>query len=132
MRFGKNLASSSDPGRKVTIRYIDADDRPLADVAHATNERIGSAKDLKFIERATGFAARFKAASGAPLLSNVMRNGKRVNAAEDAKKIRERVSAGLSALPERYRRLRAPAIYPVGASSALASLKSELIAAARG
>ena len=132
MRFGKNLASSSDPGRKVTIRYVDSDDRPMADVAHATNERIGSAKDLKFIERATGFAARLKAASGAPLLSNVMRNGKRVNAAEDATKIRERVSAGLSALPERYRRLRAPAIYPVGASGALAALKNDLIAAARG
>lgn len=132
MRFGKNLAMSSDPGRKVTIRYFDQDERPVADVAHATNERFGSPKDLKFVERATGFATRTKAVSSAPLLSNVMRNGKRVAAMEEAKKIRERVSRNLSALPERFRRLRAPAVYPVGATHALATLKDELIAAARG
>ncbi|HEX7664108.1 MAG TPA: hypothetical protein VF407_06355 [Polyangiaceae bacterium] len=133
MRFGKTLAVSSDPGRKTTIRYVDANERPVADVAHATNERIGSAKDLKFVDRASGFPTRIKgAASGAPLLSNVMRNGKRVAAMEDAKKIRDRVSHGLSLLPEKYRRLRAPAVYPVGASNALAALKNELIADGRG
>jgi nicotinate phosphoribosyltransferase len=133
MRVGKNLATSSDPGRKVILRYVDADERPVADVACATNERIGSAKDLKFVDRATGFPTRLKGAkSSAPLLSNVMRNGKRVTAMEDARRIRERVSLSLSALHERFKRLRAPAIYPVGATASLASLKDELIADSRG
>jgi len=132
MRVGRNLASSSDPGRKVILRYLDAEERPVADVACATNERIGSAKDLKFVDRATGFPTRLKGAtSSAPLLQNVMRNGKRVTAMEDAQKIRARVSTALSSLHERFRRLRSPATYPVGATAALATLKDQLIADAR-
>jgi hypothetical protein len=49
-----------------------------------------------------------------------------------ARALRERVSHSLSALHDRFRRLRSPAIYPVGATSALALLKDELIAEVRG
>lgn len=130
MRHGATVAESGDPGRKVVVRYLDADGRPLADVAHATNERVQSARDVQFVDRATGFPARLQAASSTPLLTKVMREGKRVASPESTKQLRERAVAGLASLPEKHRRLRAPALYPVGATTTLAAIKQELLSKA--
>ncbi|WP_394824354.1 hypothetical protein [Pendulispora albinea] len=127
MRRGSTVADSGDPGRKVVVRYVDMDGQLLADVAHATNERVQNASDVEFVDRSTGFPARLAAAAGAPLLTNVMRAGKRVSAPEPARTLRERTTASLLALPERHRRLRTPALYPVGTTPALAAIKQELL-----
>ncbi|HWL89497.1 MAG TPA: hypothetical protein VNO21_27020, partial [Polyangiaceae bacterium] len=127
MRRGSSVAESGDPGRKVIVRYMDREGRLLADVAHATNERMQNANDVEFVDRATGFPARLIAASGAPLLTNVMRAGKRVSSPEPAHALRERTVQSLLALPERYRRLRAPALYPVGTTPALDAIKQEIL-----
>jgi nicotinate phosphoribosyltransferase len=116
-----------DPGRKLVVRYLDSSQRPVADVIHLANERMVRAKDGRFFDRASGAAEQLAGAtSSAPLLSSVMRAGKRANAAESARSIRQRATKALAALQPRHRRLATPARYPVGITSALAVLKAEL------
>jgi len=50
---------------------------------------------------------------GEPLLVQVMRNGKRIVAPEPIAALRERCTAGLARLPEKYRRIDRSASYPV-------------------
>ena len=117
-----------DPGRKVPLRYIDTDGRAVADVVHLANERHLRVKDGRFIDRATGAHVALRgAASSAPLLTNVMRQGKRVAAPEPASAIRERAEASLASLAPRHRRLATPARYPVGITSGVAALRAELL-----
>jgi hypothetical protein len=86
-------------------------------------------RDGRFVDRTTGHACKLqRAASSAPLLSNVMRAGKRVAGPEAPRAIRERAHANLRALDESHRRLAAPARYPVGMTSGLAALKTDLAA----
>jgi nicotinate phosphoribosyltransferase len=128
MTQGRSFTQSTDPGRKVVVRYSDANGHPLADVASATNERISSARDVRFIDRASGFPVRVQgAASSAPLLSNVMRAGKRVSAAEPSRAIRDRAVKAVRSLHERHRRLRSPATYPIGTTATVDALKRELL-----
>lgn len=131
LRMGPELASTSDPGRKVLMRYFDSDKRPVGDIAHATNERMLSARDPKMVDRSTGFTVRLNGAStSAPLLGKMMRSGKRTDDAESAADSRERARRGVQSLADRYLRLTSPSHYPVGATMTLASLKAELIAKA--
>ena len=79
LRFGADVVSSSDPGRKLLVRYVDADGHPVADVAHGTGERFLRAQGGRYVDRATGVVARLDAASGAPLRASVLRAGKRAS-----------------------------------------------------
>ena len=118
---------AGDPARKMIIRYLDADQRPVADVAHLANERIVRARDGRYVDRATDIATQLRGAtSSAPLLGNVMRAGKRAAPPEPSRIIRQRALKALAALPSRFRRLASPARYPVGVSIALATLREEL------
>jgi nicotinate phosphoribosyltransferase len=129
IRLGSTLAGSSDPGRKVLMRYFDSESRPLGDLAHATNERLHGARDLKIIDRSTGFATRLPAAAtSAPVLTKVMRAGKRLARPESVFETRERARKAVGALFDRYLRLTSPRHYPVGTTQALATLKADLIA----
>jgi len=128
-RTGATVAESSDPGRKVVVRYHDSSGHLLGDVAHATGERVQSPRDVHLVDRTSGFPGKLRAAAtSAPLLTNVMRAGKRVSSIEQTRDIRARVAQGVASLPERYRRLRTPARYPVGLSPALAAIKADLVA----
>ena len=116
-----------DPGRKLVVRYFDSAQHPVADVLHLANERIVRAKDGRFFDRASGAAEQLSGATAsAPLLSSVMRAGKRATANESARAIRQRATKALAALQPRHRRLATPARYPVGVTTALAALKAEL------
>ena len=131
IRVDRSSTTSSDPGRKVVVRYFDEAGSPVCDVAHATRERI-SGLDVRFVERATGLPTRVHAKTSAPLFVGVMRQGRRVQAAEPARTIRDRVQKGLKALGERYRRLAGPDLYPVGATTQLLEVKQALLEQARG
>ena len=56
---------------------------------------------------------------GAPLLATVMRGGQRTGPAPTLPELRERFAAGFACLPERYKTLRSPDLYPVHHSWAL-------------
>jgi nicotinate phosphoribosyltransferase len=131
VRLGPTLVASSDPGRKVLMRYFDEDGRPLGDLAHGTNERLSGTRDLKIIDRATGFVTRLPAAAtSAPLLTKVMRGGKRLARPESVFETRERARKAVTSLFDRYLRLTSPRHYPIGMTQALTTLKAELVAAA--
>ena len=128
MRVGDSAAASSDPGRKLLFRYASAEGAPVADIAHLSSERMIRAKDGRFIDRASGFNERLQdATQSAPLLTNVMRNGKRVAATEPTRALRDRAEKALALLPEKHRRLVSPTKYPVGMTTALAALKASLL-----
>ena len=130
LHLGEDLASSSDPGRKLLARYFDSDDRPVADVTHASGERLLRAQGGRFVNRFTGLEKRLDAATSVPLQTSVMRAGRRVSPPEPPQVLRARALRALGALDGAYRRLSSPARYPVGLSPELASLKRDLLAKA--
>ncbi len=132
IRVDRTASTSTDPGRKVVIRYADAAGIPLCDVAHATKERITAAGDVRFIERSTGLPTRIEADASGPLFVPIMRQGQRVQTAEPARTIRERAVKGVKLLPDRFRRLAAPDLYPVGSTATLLEMKLALLEQARG
>jgi nicotinate phosphoribosyltransferase len=129
LRLGQDVASSSDPARKLLLRFVDASSRPLADVAHLTNERMLRSSG-RFVDRATGFNMRLQSASGVPLRASVMRAGKRATEQEPAATARDRAMAAVASLDEGHRRISSPTRYPVGMTAQLAGLKAELLAQA--
>jgi nicotinate phosphoribosyltransferase len=132
VRLGRTVLDSSMPGRKVLLRYFDADGRPLGDVAHLVSERHMSPKDVRLVERATGFPLRLRdAASSTPMLRKVLQGGKRAQPAEAASDSRERALRGMRSLPEAIRRRADPSRYPVGVSAQLAALQAELVSKPR-
>lgn len=126
MRYADSLVACSDPGRKLVMRYFDAQGHPVADVAHATNERMQSARGVEFVDRVTGARTKVAAQRGAPLLSNVMRAGKRSVTADSLVAVRSRAQTELGALSDREKRLSQPSRYPIGMTDALFALKTEL------
>lgn len=130
MRIGADAASSSDPGRKLLVRYFDGDGNPVADVAHATSERMLRALGGRFIDRVTGLPGRLAAASSEPLRTSIMRAGKRANPAEPPSSLRERALRSVERLGEAHKRLASPVRYPIGVTPQLAALKAELLASA--
>jgi len=132
VRIGADVSTTSDPGRKLLVRYVDADGHPVADVAHGTGERFLRAQGGRYVDRATGMVARLDASSGAPLRASVLRAGKRASPPEPPSAIRERARRAVEGLDEGHRRIASPARYPVGMSPPLAAQKAELLAQASG
>jgi nicotinate phosphoribosyltransferase len=130
LRFGGDASSSSDPGRKLLVRYSDPNGRPVVDVSHAPSERLQRASGGKYVDRATGLTAKLAAATGNPLRASVMRAGKRSSTPEAPELLRERAARGVAALGEGIRRIVGPTRYPVGVTSTLAALKADMIAKA--
>jgi hypothetical protein len=120
--------SSGEPGRKLLVRYVDAAGHPVADVAHGAGERLLRAQGGRYVDRVTGLVTRLDASSSAPLRAAAVRAGKRANPPETPGTLRDRARASVQALAASYRRLAAPARYPVGLSQELASLKADLFA----
>jgi len=128
MRVGTDAGSSSDPGRKLLMRYFDREGHPIADVAHAMNERMLRASGGRYVDRVTGLPGKLAGASSQPLRASMMRNGKRANAPERPAVLRERAQRSVETLGEAHKRLASPARYPVGVTPQLAALKAELLA----
>jgi nicotinate phosphoribosyltransferase len=127
IRVTESAMATSDPGRKIVMRYLDADDRPVADVAHANNERMQPARSVEFLDRVTGEAGKISAARSVPLRLNVMRAGRRTSPREDLEAIRVRAMQGVASLPNGLQALRPSESYPVGLTPTLYALKQSLL-----
>ena len=99
-----SAGKASLPGGKQVFRQYDADRKMAGDVIALADEVLQS---------------------GEPLLTSAMVNGRRtaVSSIDDA---RGRVAHGLESLPEEYRKLRAPARYPVSVSDGAAGLEQQI------
>ena len=115
------------PGRKLVLRYFDAQERPVADVAHLPNERLLQAQGGSFVDARTARTLRLSAASGAPLRAGAMRGGKRVCPPEALLAVRERAARSVASLSEACKRMGTPMAYPFGISPQLAALRQELL-----
>jgi nicotinate phosphoribosyltransferase len=127
IRLANDAASSSDPGRKLLVRYSDASGCPVADVAHSMSERLQRATGGRFIDRSTGLGARLVASASAPLRSAAMRAGKRASTPEGTSSLRDRAAKAVQSLDEGHRRISSPSRYPVGVTQPLATLRTDLI-----
>ena len=70
--------------------------------------------------------AEEKHADAEPLLTRVLHNGKRIQPSPPLQTVKEWAQESLAHLPELYRRLREPAVYPVKISQSLAQLLEEV------
>ena len=93
------------PGQKQVFRFIGAH-------GEFTGDRIALASET--------------VAHAEPQLIEVMRGGKRIVKPSTTLESRERCSAGLARLPERYRQLRRDVVYPVSYSERLEKLLEKL------
>ncbi len=91
-------------GRKQVYRRTDADGMYTSDNLALEDERLPDA-------------------DGAPLLASVMRDGQRTGPAPTLPELRERFAAGFARLPEWYKTLRSPDLYPVHHTWALEELQ---------
>ena len=104
-------AKATYPGRKQVFRYS------------ASNREFEADKIV--LDGETGN-------SGEPLLTEVMRGGRRVAPAESVSALRERCLAGLARLPQRFRQLNRAAVYPVRYSQQLNRLLDNVRRRVRG
>jgi nicotinate phosphoribosyltransferase len=130
LRLGRDGESSSDPGRKLLVRYSDPSGRPVADVSHAMSERLLRASGGRYVDRATGLGGKLAAAASVPMRTAIMRAGKRASTAEPADAVRDRAINAVATLDEGFRRTVSPARYPVGITPSLATLKADLLSKA--
>lgn len=129
MRQGRSLHEAGEPGRKKTLRYVDAHGAPLADVSYAANERTPSGKEIQVVDPTSGRVSQLSVGKNAPLHHKVLRGGRRIESIMQLAELRQRALDQTAALPSRYRRLHAPARYPTGVSATLLDLKKREMAA---
>lgn len=98
------FGGSPNPGRKMAVRYIDAQGRAVCDGVCSADERLRDASD-------------FGAASYETLARPLLRQGRAVAAAEDPREARLRARAGRQRIPGDVLRLRTPARFPVERAS---------------
>ena len=121
-----SLFASSDPGKKLLVRYRDADGVPIADVAHATSERMQAPTSVELVLRDSGRRIHVAAAKGDPLLAFVMRGGRRTAQTRPLIEVRNFAESELARVAAPQRRLRHPSPYPVGLSRSLYDEKTKL------
>jgi nicotinate phosphoribosyltransferase len=118
--------SGAFAGRKRTIRYVNANGTPVADVLHASSERIQAADDVVLLhELGRSAERRLRAARGLPTTLAVLRAGRRLGPSESVGEARKRASSSITLLASGVRRLLSPAIHPVGLSPGLSEIHAE-------
>lgn len=118
--------SGAFAGRKRTIRYVDTNGVPVADVLHASSERIQSADDVVLLhELGRSEERHVRAARGLPTTLAVIRGGRRLGPSESIGEARRRAASAVDLLGPSVRRLIAPTLHPVGVSPALAQIHAE-------
>ena len=129
MKISSNLEKATDPGRKQLIRYLDARDQPICDVMYLDGEIIHESGPLQCRSRMWPHRVTH---ADAPtrlecLLQTVTQSGKRLAPPPALEAIRAQVHDQITALPEEFKRMRNPQIYPVMLSEALGTLKDQML-----
>lgn len=128
MKISSNVAKATNPGRKMVVRYYDANGVPLGDVLYDAGETW--TREGTVVGRDHGQPHREvrirNAARAEPMLVTVFENGRRLPGPPIAE-IRQRFLHQRDALPEEYKRLRNPQIYRIVLSEKIGTLKDEFI-----
>ena len=99
------------PGPKQVFRAFDVEGQPTGDVIACADEQLTAGQEA--------------------VLETVMAGGRPTRDAERVSTLRTRFESEFATLPELYKRLRAPAIYPVSISKKLTALRDAVTASVR-
>ena len=105
-----SAGKASLPGGKQVFRRYDADGRMTGDVIALEDESL-ECETAGTVE---------------PLLALAMADGRRVTPTSPLDEARRRVADGLAALPGEFRKITAPAVYPVSVSAGLQRLDAQI------
>ncbi|MGC8738318.1 MAG: nicotinate phosphoribosyltransferase [Candidatus Hydrogenedens sp.] len=123
-----NIEKSTDPGRKVPIRYYTGDGSLLGDVMYLEGEEYPEKGTIP--TRSRLFPHIPQKLEGAiyakPLLKEVFADGRVQIPFEPVQTIRERVRKQVFSLSEEYKRLRNPEVYRIFLSPRLGELKNQI------
>jgi nicotinate phosphoribosyltransferase len=128
MKISSNVAKATNPGRKMVVRYYDANDQPMGDVLCDADESWTGGgeicgRDYALPHREVRIRGAARAES---LLHTVFERGRRV-VQPPIHEIRSQFLNHLAALPDEYKRLRNPHIYRVVLSERIGELKDEFM-----
>ena len=125
IKISDNLAKTTLPGRKQTLRFLSPDGKFAGFDAVVFEKEAVPARLIhpfeahKVMDLASGL-------NTSELLQPVMRNGERLRSAPDLATIRSYCAERLALLPPEYRRFEYPHQYKVGISPAVQALREDL------
>lgn len=130
VKLSEDEAKVPNPGIQQVRRFSDGG-KPLVDVIYDLAQPPD--RDWRYVLPDAPDSIKNLPADmpGEDLLQPVLKGGEDLAGRGDVAASRKRTLDSLQALPEQYRRLDAPARYPVGLETGLSSLKRELIAGAK-
>jgi nicotinate phosphoribosyltransferase len=129
MKISSNLEKATDPDRKRLVRYYGEDDQPVGDVIYREDEPWSKEGFSSGCQRTRPdqAASLTEARRGVELMQRVFENGKRCVPAPAVREIRQRAQDQIAALPEEFKLLRDPKLYPVIMSKKMGRLKVDML-----
>ena len=128
IKVSNNPEKTTNPGIKQVWRFSSAEGSPLADLVCLEEEEVSPG--LPYVFHHPGDYRSFRLEGYAdirPLLSPVMKDGKKLNSPPQLADIQNRVIRNLKRLDDTYKRLINPHVYKVSLSPRLKELKQTLI-----
>ncbi|HOQ33501.1 MAG TPA: nicotinate phosphoribosyltransferase [Candidatus Hydrogenedens sp.] len=123
-----NIEKSTDPGRKVPVRYYTEGGNLLGDVMYLEGEEYPEKGSIPTRSRLFPHIPQKLEGAGyaKPLLKEVFSDGEIKIPLETVQDIRERVREQVFSLSEEYKRLRNPEVYRIFLSPRLGELKNQI------
>lgn len=135
MKISNSFGKTTNPAVKQVWRFYDENNGAIADLITLDSEKIAPDRDYSFYHpfSETDFfkLKSNKYTSIKPLLKLKMENGKRVDEQKSLKELQELASKNLEMFHKSYKRQINPHIYKVSLSSALKTLKRDLVSKER-
>lgn len=130
---GTKMGVSSDaPYNDIAYKLVKYDHRPVLKLSTG-KKTLADEKQVFRIREGGGWlqkdiiGLRYEDLEGEPLLHPVMKNGERLGSPESLTSIRDRLSEEFAALPDDYKILESPEVYPVEISDRLKALQAQVI-----
>ncbi|AMM41929.1 nicotinate phosphoribosyltransferase [Candidatus Desulfofervidus auxilii] len=129
---GTKMGVSADaPYTDIAYKLVEYDGRPVLKLSMGKKTLVGQKQVFRLKEKNNLqkdiIALRTEKLDGEPLLTPVMKEGKRLFHSEPLTKIRDRFQTEFAALDESYKRLENPAIYLVELGPALQKLQKQVV-----
>jgi len=125
LKLSETVEKINLPGRKQVYRMLHEDGSIFGAEAVTLHEE--NAPDHMYHPSEPGASMDLSKFEKIPLLSDIMKEGKRLTKPKSLQEIREFSRSQLSKLPDEYKRFENPHIYKVGLSKRLKKLRDELI-----
>jgi nicotinate phosphoribosyltransferase len=128
---GTKMGVSADaPYHDMAYKLVQYDGRPVLKLSSGKKTLVGEKQVFRFTEKdrliRDSIALRSEQMDGEPLLENVMEGGKRRKNAESLPVIRDRFYREFASLPDEYKALDTPKLFPVEVAPGLKDLQRKI------